>query len=135
MSHYTIVNTQIVSAKHLTRALGDLGFADVEVHSTPQPLVGWMGLARENQANVIIRRKYLSPSSNDIGFAKNASGTFDALISDWDRPTYDNKWLQQLSQRYAYHVATDLLDERDFSLVEEECDQDGTIHLTLRRMG
>ena len=53
MSHYTVVDTQIVSAEHLAQALEDMGFDEVEVHEQPQPLRGWLGDTREQKANVI----------------------------------------------------------------------------------
>lgn len=134
MSHFTTIATQIVSAKHLVQALNDLGFAEVEVHAQPQPLVGYQGDARVNKAHVIIRKKHIGLLSNDIGFAQNAKGTFDALISDFDRNDYDHKWLQKLTQRYAYHASRDLLSQQNFSLVEEKQEKDGTIRLTVRRM-
>lgn len=134
MSHFTTIATQIVSAKHLVLALNDLGFAEVEVHATPQPLVGWLGDARTTTAHVIIRKKFVGDASNDIGFTQSAKGTFDAIISDFDRVIYDRKWLQKLTQRYAYHASCDLLSRQNFSLVEEQQEQDGTIRLTVRRM-
>lgn len=44
MSHYTTLDTTIVSTEFLVQALADLGFADVEVHEAAQPLVGWRGI-------------------------------------------------------------------------------------------
>jgi hypothetical protein len=134
MSHFTTIATQIVSAKHLVLALNDLGFAEVEVHAAPQPLIGYQGDARVNQAHVIVRKKHIGLLSNDIGFAQNAKGTFDALISDYDRNTCDDTWMQKLTQRYAYHASRDLLSQQKFSLVEEKQEKDGTIRLTVRRM-
>lgn len=134
MSHFTAIATQIVSAKHLVQALSDLGFAEVEVYENPQPLIGYQGDTRENKAHVIIRKKHIGLLSNDIGFAQNAKGTFDALISDYDRNEYDHKWMQKLTQRYAYHAATDMLKQQNFSMINEERAKDGTIRLTVRRM-
>lgn len=134
MSHFTTIATQIVSAKHLVLALNDLGFAEVEVHAQPQWLVGFRGDLREQKAHVIIRRKHIGSLSNDIGFVQNAKGTFDALISDYDRNDYDHKWMQKLTQRYAYHASRDLLSQQNFSLVQEQQEKDGTIRLTVRRM-
>lgn len=134
MSHFTTIATQIVSAQHLIQALNDLGFAEVEVHAQPQWLVGFQGDLREQKAHVIIRRKHIGLLSNDIGFAQNAKGTFDVLISDYDRNEYDHKWMQKLTQRYAYHASRDLLAQQNFSLVDERLEKDGTIRLTVRRM-
>ena len=134
MSHFATISTQIVSAKHLVLALKDLGFPTVEVNAEPQELVGYQGDTRIQKAHVIIRRKYLGNLSNDIGFVQNAKGTFDALISDYDRFRFDKAWLQKLTQRYAYWVTRDLLEEQQFSLTQEQREKDGTIRLTVRRM-
>ena len=133
MSHYTTLQTAFVSAEHLVQALEDLGFDDVEVHEQAQTLVGWLGDARENKAEVIIRRKHLTAGSNDIGFARRADGPFEALISDFDRPRFNGQWLGRLSQRYAYRVARDMLAEQGFNLVEESIGADNKIHLCVRR--
>jgi len=134
MSHFTTIATQIVSAKHLVLALNDLGFAEVEIHATPQRLIGFLGGTRANKAHVIVRKKHIGFLSNDIGFVQNAKGTFDAIFSDYDRNTYDRAWLQKLTQRYAYHVSRDMLAQQRFSLVEEKTEKNGTIRLTVRRM-
>ena len=134
MSHFTTVKTQMVSAKHLVRALGELGFKTVESHETPQALYGYQGDQRPQRAEVIIRRQFIGPASNDIGFARDTSGAFVAVISEFDRRKYDTKWLGRLTQRYAYHVAKEQLEAQDFTVVEEEVQADQTIHLVVRRM-
>ncbi len=134
MSHFTTLKTQITDIKALQAALADLGFKQVEVHATTQPLHGYQGDVRPQTAEVIVRRKHLGWLSNDLGFKRNSAGTFDAIISDYDRGKYSPEWLGKLTQRYAYHVARAKLEEQGFDLVAEEKTQDGRIHLTLRRM-
>jgi hypothetical protein len=133
MSHFTQVATQMVSRPHLVRALADLGFRAVEVYDEAQPLHGWAG--QQAVANVIVRKANLRGATADLGFLKNESGQYVAIIEGMDRRKFDNAWLGQLGQRYAYRVALDTLAEQNFSTVEEEQDPDGTIRLTLRRMG
>lgn len=133
MSAYTVLQTRIVSAEHLVAALADLGFTRVEVHERPRPLVGWLGDARERTAEIIIRREHVGESSNDIGFARTADGSFEALVSEFDRQRFGAHWLGRLTQRYAYHVARDRLEAQGFDLVEEHAGQDQVIRLTLRR--
>jgi hypothetical protein len=135
MSHYTVMETQLSSAEHLVKALNDLGFENVEVHAEPQRLVGWLGDDRTNRAHVIVRKREIGFVSNDIGFLQTPSGYFKAQISDFDRLKFDEEWLRALTQRYAYHVAKDMLAEQDFEAIEESRETDGTIHLTVRRMG
>ena len=134
MSHFTTINTQMVSESHLVEALRELGFSEVEVHEEPENLYGYQGDVRPQKANVIIRREHVGRASNDIGFARNDDGVFQAFISEYDRSRYDEKWLQRLTQRYAYHVTKDRLEEQDFTMVDEEVEEDETIHITVRRM-
>lgn len=133
MSHYTELQTEMASAKHIAAALRDLGIANVEVHAEPQQLEGFMGQTRT--ANVIVRRSDFPGSAADIGFARNARGTFDLVFDDMNSGLFPKEWRDELTQRYAYHVTRDTLAQQDFSMVEETRDRDGTIRLTLRRMG
>ncbi|HYT95612.1 MAG TPA: DUF1257 domain-containing protein [Gemmataceae bacterium] len=134
MSHFTTLKTQITDINALQAALADLGFKEVEVYAVAEHLYGYRGDARPQTAEVIVRRQHIGWLSNDLGFKRNAAGTFDAIISEYDRSQYSQEWLQQLTQRYAYHVARAKLQEQGFTLVAEEKTKDGRIHLTLRRM-
>jgi hypothetical protein len=42
--------------------------------------------------------------------------------------------LQNISQRYIYHLTRNKLEEQGFALSSEETQKDGRIHLVLRRM-
>src|SRR5262245_32524800 len=134
MSHFTKLRTQITDTDGLLKALLDVGFKDVEAHETAQNLYGYKGDARPQTAEVIVRRKYVGHASNDIGFKRQADGTFEAIISGYDRGKYSKAWLDRLTQRYAYHVARTKLAEQGFDLVTEETQEGGSIHLVLRRM-
>ena len=134
MSHYTVMQTALGDIETLVEALADMGFAVVETHAKPQALVGYRGDQRDERAEVIVRRRFLGSVSNDIGFARNPDGTLRAIISDFDRKTYDTVWLGKLTQRYAYRVARKTLAAQDFDLVEEHVDDQRRIHLTVRRM-
>ena len=134
MSAYTTLKTHMVSVAHILQALKDMGFDKVEVYSTPQSLIGYEGLRRKQKAEIIIRKKYVGHASNDIGFRKNADGRYEAIISEFDRETYNKQWLDQLCQRYAYHVAREKMTENGFDLIQETVDENNAIRLTLRRM-
>ena len=127
MSHFTVLRTQIADAESLVKALAELGFIQVEVHQTAQPLYGYQGDVCPQTAEVIIRRTFIGPASNDIGFKRQKDGTFDAIISGYDRARYSQQWLNRLTQRYAYHVARVKLEEQGFALVTEETQQYGQI--------
>jgi hypothetical protein len=132
MSHFTRLRTRITDVPALTKALADVGFKTVEVHDTPQHLYGFMGDPRAQTAEVIVRKKHIGWLSNDIGFQRQPDGTFEALISEYDRRKYSPQWLEKLTQRYAYHAARAKLAEQGFDLVSEDTAKDGRIHLVLR---
>jgi Protein of unknown function (DUF1257) len=134
MSHFTKLRTRITDADGLMKALADVGFKNVEAHETARQLYGYQGDVRPQTAEVIVRRKHISRMSNDIGFKRQADGTFEAIISQYDRRQYSQQWLDRLTQRYAYHVARAKLAEQGFDLVSEEAQEGEQIHLVLRRM-
>lgn len=134
MSHFTIIKTKITNHQSLVVALADVGFTKVEVHESAQHLYGYMGDKRPQTAEIIIRRKFVGVASNDIGFKRQEDGSFEAVISAFDRGKYSNEWLNRLTQRYAYHVTRAKLEEQGFTVVNEEKNQSGQIHLVLRRV-
>lgn len=134
MSHFAVLRTQLTDVEALVKALTDVGLEQIEIHETAQHLYGFQGDKRPQTAEVIVRRKFIGHSSNDIGFKRQQDGTFDAIISGYDRRKYSQAWLNRLTQRYAYHVARAKLEEQGFDLITEETQQDGRIHLVLRRM-
>ena len=134
MSHFSTIKTNIVEIDSLVKALADLGFYSIETHQQPKNLYGYQGDVRQQTAEVIIRRRYIGAASNDIGFKKQPTGFFKAIISEYDWRKYNQNWLNQLTQRYAYHAAKSKLEEQGFSLVSEEVEEGNQIHLVLRRM-
>jgi uncharacterized protein DUF1257 len=135
MSHFTKLKTRIAEPDALIKALADMGFKQVEIHETAQNLYGYRGDIRQQRAEVIIRRKHIGKASNDIGFRRREDGTFDVIISDYDRSKYSQEWLNRLTQRYAYHTARAKLEEQGFALIAEDVQEGECIHLVLRRMG
>lgn len=133
MSHHSRLETRIVSARHLVSALEDLGIKQVEVYGEARPLQGWMGEETAVGAHVIVRRETRAGLDADLGFVRGADGRFELLLTDMDRVRYDARWLQRLTRRYAFHVATSMLTEQGFDLVEQKEEADGSVRLTLRR--
>ena len=132
MSHLTRIKTQMVEQEYLIQALKDLGYTceagnlevrgfggartRVEVKVTPKNLLGKIGV------------------SYDIGFRKS-DNTYE-VVADWWGVHGINReqFLQQVTQRYAYHAARAKLEEQGFALVSEEVQEGKQIHLVLRRM-
>jgi len=100
LSKYLECNTVLGDRKFLVAALAELGY-HAEVHPDGAALFGYEGRERPERAHVIIRRKELSPASNDIGFARSPDGRFVALLSEYDQQIgYDRQWLGKVQQIY-----------------------------------
>ena len=87
MSAYIQGETKITNAEALVEALVEMGFSRqfIEVHAEPQTLKDLHGKSRPQRAEVIVRRAGVGEASNDIGFLKQPSGKFEAIISEYDR--------------------------------------------------
>lgn len=135
MSHYSKIETQIVERDSLLKALYDMGYSNIEVHEKAQHLYGYQGDLRPEQANVIIRRKYISGESNDIGFRLTAEGTYQAIVSEYDQELLGNDWVNKVCQRYAEHAVVSKLEEQGFAIAEKKTDPvTQKVHLVLKRV-
>lgn len=133
MSHFTCIKTQIKNADWLVQALADLEFKNVEVHQTAQHLYGFQSDIRPQTAEVIIRRQYIGSASNDIGFKQQSDGTFEAIISEYDRAQYSQDWLNRLTQRYGYRALMATAQEQGFDIESDEILSDGTVRVVVGR--
>ena len=104
MSAYMELATPMTSRECLLDALADVGFTagKVEVHPEQAALVGYDGSAREQRAEIIIRKAHVGASSNDVGFAATPTG-YRLIVSGFDGFRFGTIWLAQVSARYEYH--------------------------------
>jgi hypothetical protein len=125
MSHFTTIRTQLVETTYLEKALVDLGHL---VQRGPVTVKGYMGNTTRADLKITTANK-----GYDIGFRRN--GAAYELVADWwgIKGMDQGNFVKRLTQRYAYHAAQEALKAEGFSLVEEEQQQDGTLHLVLRR--
>jgi len=123
MSAYVEVPMAITDRECLIKALEDVGFNHdkIMVHTTPQKLQGFRGDRRANNAEIIIPRKYVGPSSNDLGFKETATG-YKFIVSSFDRMKYGSPWISGLVNRYKIHYSEKLerLAEEERKRIEEE---------------
>jgi hypothetical protein len=133
MSHFTTIKTQLRDVESLVQALADVGFKQVERHETAQHLYGFQGDVRSQTAEVIIRRQCISGASNDIGFKRQPNGSFEAIISEYDRHRYNEQWINQVTQRYGLHQLRTTASAEGFAIEQEEVLSDGTIRVVVGR--
>jgi hypothetical protein len=142
MSAFVTSKTTLHS-KHvdcLKQALEELfGAGSVEVHNTPQNLVGYQGDTRKQAANVIVRRKFISTASNDIGFLTEADGSMSAVISEWDRDHIPKKFgmgtieefTNKVQQNYVVKTVEKVSAKTRMPIVKKQVLGDGTVVLNL----
>jgi hypothetical protein len=124
MSHISRIKTKLFVKEFLLKAIEDLGYTYEEGDLM---LNGLGGNHVQIQIKIPLRLSY------DIGFRHTPQGY--EIVADWwgVRGVKQPDFISRLSQRYAYHATRASLEAKGFALVEET-NQEGAIHLTLRRM-
>lgn len=124
MSHISRIKTKIVEKEFLLRALSDLGYP---VEEGELALKGFSAFTTTVEIKIPLR------FSNPIGFRRN--GDAYEIVADWwgVRGVKRDQFVNQVTQRYAYHAARARLEEQGFDLIEE-VQEKGEIRLVLRRM-
>ena len=98
----------------MVQALNDVGYADVEVHETSQTLYGYHNDARDERAHIIVRRKHIGSAANDLGFLRNADGSYSQIVSDFDQGKHDAKWNAKLKAAYGERGAMKVARKKGF---------------------
>ncbi|MEB3292862.1 MAG: DUF1257 domain-containing protein [Synechococcales bacterium] len=127
MSHFSQIKTQIRNLKSLKAALSDLGF---DWKDGPAEVRGYKG--QTQAAEVVVEQA----NGYDIGFAWN--GQEYALVSDlqfWQQNGTVERFLKQVTQRYAFHTIVDESAQKGFQISEQQRNEDGSIRLVLQRWG
>ena len=106
MSEFKKYPTEYKDKDCLKAALAEQGYTEVEEHEQAQPLYDYHGRQTTyldktgDKANIIVRRKYVGGAANDLGFKKEADGTYTAIISQFDRGKHNVKWMTDLKRHY-----------------------------------
>jgi hypothetical protein len=130
MSHFSTVKTELRDRTALIDALRDLGHAPSEGERPVrgyrgQTVVADLAIAAEDDA-----------SASDVGFRWNpASGAYE-LVTDldlWKRAVPVERFLAQLTQRYALRSILAASAEEGFQVSEQNQAADGSIELVVTR--
>lgn len=135
MSEYTVVECEYKDTECLKSSLKELGY-EFEEHANAQNLQGYTGDTRTQKANIIIRRKHVGNASNDVGFLKKSDGTYQMIISDFDRgiKKTTDKLLNKLKQLYSKHVSLKTAKKVGFSVTKNEVLANGQIKIKARML-
>ena len=127
MSHFSTVRTELRDRQALVEALSDLGHAP---QAGAQSVRGYRGQTVTADLTV--------PQSNgaDIGFRLNPSNGCYELVTDldlWQQAVPVERFLAQLSQRYALRTILAASAEEGFQVTEQTNHLDGSIELVVTR--
>jgi hypothetical protein len=125
MSHFSQIKTQLRDLTALTSALSDLG---IDWKDGPTDVRGYKG--QTQSAAVVIEQD----NGYDVGFSWN--GNAYELVADlqyWQQPISVQGFINQLTQRYAYHTVLSQTTSQGFQVAEEKNQEDGSIRLVLQR--
>ncbi|MEB3357846.1 MAG: DUF1257 domain-containing protein [Synechococcales bacterium] len=125
MSHFSQIKTQIRNLDSLKAALTDAG---VDWKSGPTEVRGYRG--QTCVADIAIQQD----NGYDIGFSWN--GNEYELVADlqyWQQPLTVQGFLNQVSQRYAFHTVKNEASNQGFHVAEQKADENGAIRLVLQR--
>jgi len=127
MSHFSSVKTELRDRQALVEALTDLGHPPA-----PEACLvrGYRG--QTVSADVAVPQ----PHGADIGFRLNeATGCYE-LVTDlqmWKQPVPVERFLAQLTQRYALRTLLAATAEEGFTVSEQKDQLDGSIELVVTR--
>lgn len=125
MSHFSQIKTQIRNLTSLQAALTDLG---IDWKAGSKDVRGYRGLTAKADVTIEQRNGY------DIGFSWN--GAEYELVADlqfWQQAWSVDRFLNMVSQRYAYHTVINESAKSGFQVAEQQKNEDGTIRLVLQR--
>ncbi len=126
MSHFSRIKTKMVEKEFILKALTDMGY---------KPETGDLAARGFGGQKAPVEIKvHAGLFGSDIGLRKGADAY--EIVADWWGVvgTKQKEFVNQLTQRYAYHATRAKLAEQGFDLVSEEVGAEGKIHLVLRRM-
>jgi hypothetical protein len=127
MSHFSQIRTKIRNLNALQSALSDLG---VDWKSGPSPVRGYQGATE--LAEVVIEQ----PNGFDIGFRLNPETKDYELVADlqyWQQPLSVDGFVNQITQRYAFHTVLEATAQEGFQVAEQKTTEDGAIRLVVQR--
>ncbi|ABW26761.1 DUF1257 domain-containing protein [Acaryochloris marina] len=125
MSHFSQIKTQIRNLPALQSALNDLG---LDWKAGPQPIRGYKG--KTQSAELVIEQD----NGYDIGFSKSDEAY--ELVADmdfWQQAWSVDRFLEQVTQRYAYHTVINTTAQQGFQVAEQVNNEDGSIRLVVQR--
>ncbi len=127
MSHLSKIRTVLTDLNWLKLALDDLGCTYANGGT----------VRRNNEAeavDLLLETSPNQPVDGELGFKINESGI--ECVADWHGRAAlpNNRFINAVTQRYAYHVVKNKLAEQGFYVDQENIEHGKEIHLVMRRV-
>lgn len=122
MSHFTTIKTKITDMETLKKALTDLRYS-FEVGK-----VNLRGFSGTETVDMVVK----TSGEYDIGFRLKGS-SYEIVGDWWGIPVNKEKFIADVTQRYAYHTVVSEAQNLGFTVSEEEKQKDGCIRVVVQR--
>ena len=117
----------------LIDALKQMGI-EPQIHEQAKPLEGYQGDARKQKAHIIIPRRQVGSSSNDVGFERMSNGGFKLHASSYDKAWRTGDKLSQLKMTYSEKKIVKIINRTSRFSLKSRKEVDGKIRLRIRRL-
>lgn len=107
-----------------------------EEHEVAQNLYGYGGDKRQQKANIIVRRKYVGSAANDVGFLRRDDGSYELIISEYDRSGTKKQALdftQKIKQIYAVSKIKKKAKSLGYTVTSQKQTNDGKMKVKVFR--
>jgi hypothetical protein len=119
----------MTDADCIVKALQELGYP-AEVHDQAKNLEGWHGDKRKQKAHIIVKRKHVHSAANDVGFFRKADGSFEMIISSFDKHSaHGTKFTQELLQLYGKHKTLKQAAQMGYTVQGQSVDDQGRLKI------
>lgn len=131
MSEYCVVQLTLNDADCIVKALQELGYP-AEVHDSPQNLEGWHGDKRKQKANIIVKRQHIGSAANDVGFLRKDDGTYELIISHYDKSSsHGKKFTQDLLQLHGKYKTLSQAAQMGYMVRSQSVDDKGQLKIRI----
>ena len=127
MSHFSTVKTELRQLEPLVKALEDLGYTPDQGE---RQVRGYRGQTVTAEVAVAMDQ------GGDLGFRWNQDSKSFELVTDldlWKQSVPVERFLAQLTQRYALNTILAATSLEGFQVAEQTCSEDGAIELVVTR--
>ena len=138
----TKVGLRVTRLSCIKKALLQMGFVEkaIEINEKEKfQLKGYCGDFRDQHGELRIKgsgwgsnQNYVGGMSNDLGFEKQADGTYAFHVSEYDLGRYGVNWQDRFQVQYGLAVTKEVAEENSWDIASEEVDESGEITITLQ---